>query len=523
MTSVNNIVKYVQINILDGKYDDIIQNLISQEQYNNIEYNNEFELINFLLKCSSQSIDKLYLLLFFDYKKYIHYPTFISLYCENIVKIGEHSEQYQSNLPFPMMCYTRAMDILQSCLLTTPMDSYTRLKILNTHHKTFKNVCQGYNYYQYIEKWDSKNTTNNIVLTMTTCKRLDLFIRTVQSFLVCCKDIDLINHWIVIDDNSSEHDRTEMKRMFPWIEYIFKNENEKGHAKSMNILKKYIQTKYNPDYILHIEDDWKFVSKHNYIEHALSVLNTDSDIKQVLFNMNYAETESQLIEGGFLKITKDNKYYYLEHEYNPVTDNIKQSRYWPHFSMRPSLLKSNVYFEEEFNENSKHFEYEFALKYVSKGYKSAFFPSILCIHTGKLTSEIGENAYTLNNQIQFKKNEIYPLESVYVENIQKFTILKRFKKLRNKTWFCHRIKDDNAKDNHTRYINYIVNGPLNVIDWDIIFIVKDDTRKILLNRLDELQNASCIVGYVVSSQNIDILLTNYPNFDTQKHNIIICS
>ncbi len=45
--------------------------------------------------------------------------------------------------------------------------------------------------------------TANITFTMTTCKRLDLFVPTMNSFLRCCTDRHLISRWIIVDDNSS--------------------------------------------------------------------------------------------------------------------------------------------------------------------------------------------------------------------------------------------------------------------------------------------------------------------------------
>jgi hypothetical protein len=48
-----------------------------------------------------------------------------------------------------------------------------------------------------------------VTLSITTCKRYDLFEKTINSFLHCCQDIYLITRWICVDDNSSE--RTGLK------------------------------------------------------------------------------------------------------------------------------------------------------------------------------------------------------------------------------------------------------------------------------------------------------------------------
>ena len=59
-----------------------------------------------------------------------------------------------------------------------------------------------------------KNSTGNVTITMTTCKRFNLFTQTVSSFINCCLDIELVSRWICVDDNSTEEDRKEMKELY---------------------------------------------------------------------------------------------------------------------------------------------------------------------------------------------------------------------------------------------------------------------------------------------------------------------
>ena len=110
---------------------------------------------------------------------------------------------------------------------------------------------------EYI-KWSQNKPTdpsNKITVTMTTCKRFDLFRRTMISILKYVKDLkQYLFDWIVIDDNSSEKMRNQMKEEFPFITYIYKDETNKGHARSLNILMDMIKTPY----VMNIEDDWEF-------------------------------------------------------------------------------------------------------------------------------------------------------------------------------------------------------------------------------------------------------------------------
>ncbi len=105
------------------------------------------------------------------------------------------------------------------------------------------------------------NNNKNIIFTITTCKRFDLFSKTINSFINCC-DVLKIDKWLCVDDNSSEEDREKMKKLYPFFEFIFKTENEKGHVQSMNIIFDKIK-EYK--YVCHMEDDWQFFEKRDYI------------------------------------------------------------------------------------------------------------------------------------------------------------------------------------------------------------------------------------------------------------------
>ena len=49
-----------------------------------------------------------------------------------------------------------------------------------------------------------------IGLTITTSKRLDLFLQTIESFVKHCEDIELFDTIIHYDDSSSDDDRQQM-------------------------------------------------------------------------------------------------------------------------------------------------------------------------------------------------------------------------------------------------------------------------------------------------------------------------
>ena len=250
-----------------------------------------------------------------------------------------------------------------------------------------------------------------VTITMTTCKRLELFNRTMRSFIECCGDIsEHVEEWIVVDDNSSASDRAEMKRLWPFITLVEKGEADKGHPRSMNIILEKVRTPY----ILHIEDDWEFFSTDMWIGKMLKILNSNPSYGQVLFNLNYAEDSnvSSTISGSIFKAEPAS---YFVHRHLPPEKIAVESKkfrhncfYWPHFSLRPGLWKTDLIKGlGKFSETAAHFEMEFAQKYNSAGYQTAFLPLIVSNHIGKRTYEKNKpNAYDLNNQEQFTKNKL---------------------------------------------------------------------------------------------------------------------
>jgi len=363
---------------------------------------------------------------------------------ENVYKIVRHCREKKfysigsvigSNIAneFPTLdfLYELALCLYYAKRYTESHDQYLKIlsndlsfdnakSVLFNAHFCINHISNRYNSYnktivdRLCEKQKTPNLSPKITLTMTTCKRYELFEQTINSFLNCA-DVDRIDVWLCVDDNSSQEDRKKMYENYPFFNFYFKKYSEKGHPQSMNIIKQMVQTPY----IFHLEDDWKFYIKRDYISDCLKVLDHDQRLGQCLINKNYAETESDIdVLGGFPHKTKNNLRYFV-HEYAPTNNDLldfykrhgngKQSAYWPHFSLRPSLLRKEILNEiGDFDETVSHFEMVYARKY-SKKYKSAFLENIHAIHIGRLTKEINDttklNAYILNDEKQFSGKE----------------------------------------------------------------------------------------------------------------------
>jgi len=213
-----------------------------------------------------------------------------------------------------------------------------------------------------------------LLMSFTTCKRIDLFKQTVYSLLNQVEDISTINYWFCVDDNSSMEDRNEMKKLFPWIKFYDKSFEEKGHRASMNIIYDKLK-KLKPTYWFHLEDDFLFFKKINLknIINNFEALD-NKNVKQLLFNRNYAETivdykikgaENSNIDNIVIHNHKDGIYPYCN------------CHYWPNYSFRPSITKVETILELGNYDSSNHFfEMDYARKYTEKGYVSAFLNDI---------------------------------------------------------------------------------------------------------------------------------------------------
>ena len=342
------------------------------------------------------------------------------------LKLGEYLEQLfpyslrikeiYSLVLYSLKKYRQSYDMFQNALEFKGIDEKHSRNLLFNQHFCINYIKDDYTLYNK-EKVDyiinkKENDFPLVTVTMTSCKRFDLFQTTVNSLLNCF-DIDKIDKFICIDDNSCEDDRTRMKELYPFFEFCFKNADQKGHAKSMNMIMALVKTPY----IFHLEDDFTFFTKKNYIQEGLDILESNTLIGQCLINKNYAETSDDFdIKGGKFSKTDTGLRYYIHEQVNTPEKKAEwiskhgaigmSNNYWPHFSLRPSLLKMNVLNKVgSFNENCSHFEMEYASRYIFNNYMSAFLEGIYCIHTGRLTKDRNDetktNAYILNNESQF--------------------------------------------------------------------------------------------------------------------------
>ena len=209
-----------------------------------------------------------------------------------------------------------------------------------------------------------------------------------------------------------------MRERYPFFEFIYKDNDEVGHAKSMNRILSEVQSKY----WLHFEDDWQVVKPGSYISHAMAVLNDDDSLIQCVLNRNYAEIlDNHNIVGGHLVVSQDQKTVYRIHDYiNPTSPEFKSlleqnpgrltNAYWPGFSLMPSLLRRSAFDSlGSFNPGAGHFERDMADRALKKRWLTACIDDLTMLNIGRLRIETNPdgplNAYQLLGVDQFTNYE----------------------------------------------------------------------------------------------------------------------
>jgi hypothetical protein len=262
---------------------------------------------------------------------------------------------------------------------------------------------------------DQTGSLGKVIFTVTTCKRFDLFEKTINSFINCSPDSDLnqIAEWLCVDDNSSDADRQKMMTRYPFFRYIFKGEDAKGHIPSMNIIRNYVLAK-GYKYTLHFEDDWQSVCAIPTIQRSIDIMKANPEIKQVVHNRNYVQLIRQCdidMPGGYLRQVPETHDRYILHQFymqgSPEFVAFQQRvgstiANWPYYTLNPSLLDTVVYRAlGPFEKRTWHFEFDYAVAFLCAGFKTAFLDGIYRIHIGKLLGDDSvKNAYELNDEVK---------------------------------------------------------------------------------------------------------------------------
>jgi GR25 family glycosyltransferase involved in LPS biosynthesis len=282
----------------------------------------------------------------------------------------------------------------------------------------YQKNLQALTKYSLYSPKNQNNTNPKVVMTFTTCKRLDLFKKTINSILLHFTDLHLVELFYCVDDNSSKADRAEMQKKYPWIKFYFKSEEERGHLASMNHIYNKLN-EFNVKYWIHLEDDFVFYKQMNYITLGIDSLKKykKKNVRQILFNRAYGETIENLSCKGYIP----SKELIVVHDFIPNKGfPYANVHYWPHYSFRPSIVDfSAIKSLGDYTTTETFFERKYADRWEAAGYRSAYFNFLTNRHIGRLTSEVNDpskkNAYSLNGVDQFIKKMTFPIHIINLE------------------------------------------------------------------------------------------------------------
>ena len=212
----------------------------------------------------------------------------------------------------------------------------------------------------------------SISFTVTTCRRLDLFMKTMDSFYGKCLDHDLLTEFVCSDDSSSDRDRDIMERRFPHFRFLW-NSNT-GHAQSLSRLISEVTT----DYFLHYEDDWFLLEPGCHISNALDILKANSSIRSV--SLNWIRGRHRISPSGV---------GFCLHRYLSDAKTLDRKfgmPAWPGFTLNPSIHETRAVRATGPYPIRPFHEWCFSYAFLKRGFRTAFMDRKIIQHCGKVSA-----------------------------------------------------------------------------------------------------------------------------------------
>jgi len=220
-----------------------------------------------------------------------------------------------------------------------------------------------------------------ISLTLTSCKRPDLFCATIESFKENCLDNYVIKEIVWADDNSSSQDHEQMRaclnKHFPSTPIkIMHRCARAGLNNSLNEILNVCRTRF----AIHLEDDWLFVKPAPLISMSIAFLFSQKNIRQIGFrDWNRLFDKKRCDRTGFS---------YTLWEPGVAKDGTNLTH--KGFSLNPSVFDLEFYKNSYGNFNENNIEGSWDQSYAD-GYRTAYFTEEYVRHIGT-----GVSSFDLN-------------------------------------------------------------------------------------------------------------------------------
>jgi len=188
-----------------------------------------------------------------------HYEQLYSNFIDDAVISSSKWIQRRRTVAFSFLQFVHQMQS-NTTLCREPKTNYV-LSLFPTVSASITDSCRSdvddrAMYHGGGDERSDEHRTAQITLVITTCKRLNLFITTMDQMLESAGPLPnaLITAVIVIDDQSTQDDQMIMLQRYPNVTFLFKPHSTSigGHAHSMNIMFRLVAT----EYLIYLEDDW---------------------------------------------------------------------------------------------------------------------------------------------------------------------------------------------------------------------------------------------------------------------------
>lgn len=220
-----------------------------------------------------------------------------------------------------------------------------------------------------------------ISLSITSCKRKDLFIQTINSLFSNCLDISLISEVVWSDDNTDNAEYNEMKdHINKFLSYKIKKvfQHREGENKGLSHSLNFILDNISNKYCLHIEDDWTF-NKGLFITEGYYLLDRVPYAYQVLLKDRPMFQKRNTLDN--LKFYEWSKGVALDGQ------NVEHAG----FTLNPSIIKWKWIKENYGYFNSYGVEGSFADRLYNDGHRTITTIRNYINHIG-----LGESSFNLN-------------------------------------------------------------------------------------------------------------------------------
>lgn len=174
--------------------------------------------------------------------------------------------------------YEKSLYILETLVNKTKNDDEYRIikKKIEEYNLKVNKIYKNYNS-KLITQLSKRKCRDipfvSFCILTNISKNTDDFKNTINSFINCCQDINLIDEWICIDEGEDKDTISKINDEYPFIQIYVKPENKKGINESIKILKSIAKTPY----IFLTGEKQVFNIKSKIISKSLGVF-TDSNV-----------------------------------------------------------------------------------------------------------------------------------------------------------------------------------------------------------------------------------------------------